>query len=558
MSDDAPPPPASSAGLTATAASAPRDASAEEDRERLQTAVGDNYRVGRRIGQGQCSAVFRAIRSGKHTEVALKLLDIDGTAHPDLVQHLVDLTRRVMGLIWETPVVPVTIEQYGSTVLLVMPLIETGSVATLLSAGEPVSVDHVLEIVSQAAAALDTLQDRGMSHRGLTPENILLGRDDQACLTDVGVTDLILGESNTHRARLSKARAYAAPEQRRGKHVDGRADQYSLAVIAYELFTGRRRLGYEAVEGIDTLAPIDIHADAPLRQDLPLYANIALRRALSASPANRFPTSTAFAEALAGNASSATAGLPTKRADLSLTRRRRVAAGFGVLVVVLAAITLIDPRLHAAARDAWNGVAARVDPPSARIELGATPTAGTPSTPSPSAPNRAGGNQPASGSAPGATSPPSRAGARQVAAPSTPTASTPASSPASHAVRVVRVGASSVAATTLDSARGTGNAVSSGKTALHGASSWVSRMLAKVFPTSATPGSYVRVTTDNGAALVAIDGIPRGAAPLVASVGAGHHTVTVLGSGSYDASSLGVTATPGDTVTVAFRATSKH
>jgi hypothetical protein len=65
------------------------------------------------------------------------------------------------------------------------------------------------------------------------------------------------------------------------------------------------------------------------------------------------------------------------------------------------------------------------------------------------------------------------------------------------------------------------------------------------------------VTADGGTAIVAIDGVPLGAAPLVASVGAGHHPVSILGSGSYDASSLGVTASPGDTVTVAFRAT-KH
>ena len=555
MSDDAPPSPASAPGLTATAAAAPLAARAAGDRQRRQAAGGDPDRGGRRIGPGQGSAGVRAVRSGKHSDVALKLLDIDGTAQPDLLQHLGELTHRVMGLIWETPLVSVTIEQYGSTVLLVMPLIETGSVATLLSAGEPLSVDRVLTIVSETAAALDTLQDRGMSHRGLTPENILLGREDQVCLTDVGVTDLILGESGAHGARLSKARAYAAPEQRRGKHADGRADQYSLAVISYELLTGQRRLGYEAVEGIDTLAPIEIHADAPLRRDLPLYANVALRRALSASPANRFPTSTAFAESLAGKASDAAIGLPTKRADLRLTRRRRVAAGFGVLVAVMAVITLIDPRLHATARDAWNGIGARIHLQSARLELGPTPTAAPTSTPAPSPPNRAGANQPASSSAPGVATPPSRAGARQVAATGTPTASTPPSSPAS---RFVRVAPPSLAATATDSARGAGGMVSSGKTALHGASSWLGRMFAKMFPASAEPGSYVRVTVDNGGALVAIDGVPRGAAPLVASVGAGHHTVSVLGSGSYDASSLGVTATPGDTVTVAFRATSKH
>src|SRR5690242_115685 len=350
MSEHAAAPPGSTTGLTAPGASALRDVGAEEDRERLQTAVGDSYRVGRRIGQGQVSAVFRAIRAGKHTEVALKLLDIDGAARPDLVQRLADLTHRTMGLVWDTAVVPVTLEQYGSTVLLAMPYIETGSVGALLAAGERLSVSHVVDLVSQVAEALDELQDRGLCHRGLTPENILLGREDKPCLTDVGVTDLILGETGVHGARLSKARAYAAPEQRRGKHVDGRADQYSLAVIAYELFIGRRRLRYEAVEGIHTLAPIEIHTDAPLRPDLPLYANLALRRALSASPANRFPTSSAFADALAGKTTDETAGLPTKRADLSLTRRRRVAAGVGAFVVLLAMIAVIDPRLHAAAR----------------------------------------------------------------------------------------------------------------------------------------------------------------------------------------------------------------
>ncbi len=551
MSDDAPL--SAAPGLTPTAASTPRNASAEEDRERVQTAVGNTYRVGRRIGQGQCSAVFRAVRTGKRAEMALKLLEVDATAQQDLVQRLDDLTRRVMGLVWEAPVVPVTIEQYGSTLLLAMPLIETGSLATLLGTGESLPVDRVLDIVSQTAAALDTLQDRGLSHRGLTPENILLGREDRVCLTDVGVTDLILGESAVHGARLSKARAYAAPEQRRGNHVDARVDQYSLAVIAYELFTGRRRVGVDSVEGIDTVAPIEVLAGSYLRKDLPLYANLALRRALSASPGNRFATSTAFAEALAGKAADAASGLPTKRADLRLARRRRVALGVGALAAVLASVTLIDPRLHAAARDAWNAIATRLDLPSARVELAATPTEGA-SNHAPSAPNRTGADRVASVSAEGVRSSQPRTGAHQVAAPSTPTASTPLS-PAS---RVVRVAPPTAAAATSDTTRGTATMASSGKTALHGASSWLRRMFTKVFPTSAEAGSYVRVTTDNGTALVAIDGIPRGTAPLVVSVGAGHHTVSILGSGSYDASSLGVTALPGDTVTVAFHATAKR
>jgi len=557
MSEHAAAPPGSTTGLTAPGASALRDVGAEEDRERLQTAVGDSYRVGRRIGQGQVSAVFRAIRAGKHSEVALKLLDIDGTARPDLVQRLADLTHRTMGLVWDTAVVPVTLEQYGSTVLLVMPFIETGSVGALLAAGERLSVSRVVDLVSQVAEALDELQDRGLCHRGLTPENILLGREDKPCLTDVGVTDLILAESGAHGARLSKARAYAAPEQRRGKHVDGRADQYSLAVIAYELLTGRRRIGFDSVEGIDTVAPIEVLADTPLRKDLPLYANLALRRALSASPANRFPTSTAFADALAGTASSTVAGLPTKRARLDLARRRRVFAVFGAVMVVFGLITVVDAPFRAGMRDAWRSIAGRFSTPSTRVDLNVTPTTGAPTSTLASAPpNRAGANQPSSSSAPGSASPASRAGARQPGNSGTPTASTPTTRPKTPVT--VRLGPSASAPTSTDTTRARGDALAPGKGALKSAQSWLSRFMSRIVPGNAAPGSYVRVTVDGGTALVAIDGIPRGAAPLVASVGAGHHTVTILGSGSYDATSLGVTASPGDTSLAAFHAAAKR
>lgn len=557
MSDNAATTPGPSAGLTAAAASAARNVDAEEDRQRLQNAVGDSYRVGRRIGQGQVSATFRAMRTGKHTEVALKVLDIDGTARADLVQRLADLAHGTMSLIWDTALVPVTLEQYGSAVILVMPFIETGSVAAVLAAGEQLPVKRVLELVSQVAESLDVLQDRGMSHRGLTPENILLSREDKACLTDVGITDLILAESGAHGARQSKARAYAAPEQRRGKHVDGRADQYSLAVIAYELLTGRRRVGFDSVEGIDTVAPIEVLADAPLRKDLPLYANLALRRALSASPANRFPTSTAFAEALTGIAPATLAGLPTKRARLELTPRRRAFAVFASILVVLGLVAVVDPPFRAGVRDAWRSIAGRFSVPSARVDLNVTPATGGPTSTLASAPpNRSGANQPSSSSVRGATATPSRAGARQPGNGGAPTGSNPTTT--SKDPVKIRLGPSSGAAPTTDTTHAKDGVVASGKGALAGAQSWLSRLMTRIRLGNAAPSSYVRVTAEGGTALVAIDGIPRGATPVVASVGAGHHTVTIVGAGSYATTSLGVSASPGDTVLAAFQTVAKH
>jgi hypothetical protein len=70
---------------------------------------------------------------------------------------------------------------------------------------------------------------------------------------------------------------------------------------------------------------------------------------------------------------------------------------------------------------------------------------------------------------------------------------------------------------------------------------------------ASSPVAYIRVAVDRGAPLVSIDGIPRGIAPLTASVNAGHHTVAVQGSIDYRAPTTGVNAPPRDTVTVSFR-----
>jgi serine/threonine protein kinase len=155
----------------------------------------------------------------------------------------------------------------------------------------PLPLDRVVEIVKDVAVVLDRVHAQGRVHGGLTPNHILIDDDWHATFV-ANDRWQILGDT------LVSVRAYYAPEQWRGQKVDGRADQYALAVIVYELLTGHRRLDSAVLGGIQTLQPVEVFADVPLQPCAGLHVNAALRRALSARAAHRFPTVGAFARAL--------------------------------------------------------------------------------------------------------------------------------------------------------------------------------------------------------------------------------------------------------------------
>ena len=535
------------------AASARTDA----DRVRLEGIVGSRYRIEELLGRGQFSSAYRAIRLEPRGEVALKLLDENSSSNPDLLRRLETAVRASGSLGLSGVVAPLAIEQHEKGTVLVMPLLRGGNLATLLHTRGPLPLGEIEKLIHSLAATLDQLQNRHLSHRGLTPENILFDTSSRPYITDHGVTDTLLNTKGIHGSRASRAGAYAAPEQRRSQKVDGRADQFALAVIAYELITGTRRVESELLEGIQTLAPIVVQAGEPIRKDVPLHANAALRRALSANAANRFATSTEFADALAGRGPEPPRGLPTKRAQLLLLRRHRIAGVLGAMTLVFAIATIADPALRAAVRDTWKGLSRRFYLPEARLGLSMDRVGNLP-TAAPNSPFRS--PLPASD---GVThgdpiAPPSRTGSSKFsgsnanqpipANPSSPTGSDPV---------IIRLGSSSTKGGSLPDVPFETKALAGVTAALHGAWARIGQELKGWVPTSQTSAAYIQVSVDRGTALVTIDGIPRGVATMTTSVDPGHHTVTVQGSLNYQPSEQGINASRGDTARVNFRGVGK-
>jgi hypothetical protein len=123
----------------------------------------------------------------------------------------------------------------------------------------------------------------------------------------------------------------------------------------------------------------------------------------------------------------------------------------------------------------------------------------------------------------------------------------------------IEIGSPTASDRGLANVPGAATTVSTGKSMIRDARLWITRTLGgQGLGSSSSQSAYIRITVDRGTTIVTIDGVPRGSAPLTASVQPGHHTVAVHGALDYGSSPTGVNASAGDTVGVTFRSVSKQ
>jgi serine/threonine protein kinase len=519
---------------------------------RLQTAFTERFRIHEMVGSGLFSSVYRATELRTRREVALKLLSVDLREFPKLLERL-ESSREACAAIGESRIVTaVTIEQHDSLSVVMMPLMARGSLADLLHARGPLPLKDVEAIVSQVATTLDRIHDRGLTHRALTPNNVLFDSAGHACISDLGITDDVLIHCGIHGSLAARARTYAAPEQWRAQKIDGRVDQYALARIAYHMLTGGQHEQQEIVQGVHTLLPVEVLAEVPLRKDVPLYVNAALRQALSANAANRFATTTNFANAFAGRAPDAVPGLPTAYPDRDVFRGRyRIIKVGGALVALLIIGFAVSPGVRATVRRAGRALGGYLQSNRGQLQLSVDGTPQVARSPDPLT-NNAGGNAHSSGrTVPDRAPPPNKSGGTAGSTPGSGSArgSGPSGTAGNSSV-TVKIGNTSP--DRAFSATGSGGApgMSTVKLAWREGTSWFKKMFSGATSrVEASQSAYIQVSVDRGTAVVTIDGLPRGAAPVTVSVAAGQHTISALGALNYVAVE-GVNASGGDTTRV--------
>ncbi len=157
----------------------------------------------------------------------------------------------------------------------------------------------IVGIIQQTATALDYAHKRGIVHRDIKPANMMIHEGTIAKIADFGVAK-IQSNQMTQSGTILGTPNYMSPEQIQGHAVDGTADQYSLAVIAYELVTGEKPFAAESMTTL--LFKIVKEEPIPPKQINPSLGwpvDVVLKRALSKNPAERYATCSDFAQAFA-------------------------------------------------------------------------------------------------------------------------------------------------------------------------------------------------------------------------------------------------------------------
>ncbi|WP_345389597.1 serine/threonine-protein kinase [Nonomuraea salmonea] len=217
----------------------------------------------------------------------------------------------------------------GDTVYLVMKFVDGEPLDRLLARLGRIPPQAAMELIAQAASALQAVHDQGIVHRDVKPGNLLVQRDGTLVLTDFGIARSDIASRLTDAGMVLGTAAYCAPEQAEGAPVTPAVDIYALGVVAYECLVGQRPFdGDSAV----TIALKHIReAPPPLPQDIPQSVRTLVDIALSKDPARRYPNARAMSEAARAIASGHTpAALPEPPSAAPATGGHDGAAAGGV------------------------------------------------------------------------------------------------------------------------------------------------------------------------------------------------------------------------------------
>ena len=260
--------------------------------DRLQSALGDTYRLERELGGGGMSRVYLAEETALHRKVVIKLLPPEMAAgvSVDRFQREIQLAASLQ----HPHVVPLlTAGSHDDLLYYVMPYIEGESLRAKLAREGELPIGETLRILRDVADALAYAHRHKVVHRDIKPDNVMIS-DDHALVTDFGVakavTDSTGGQSLTSMGVALGTPAYMSPEQAAANpHVDHRADIYALGALAYEMlcgqppFSGANPQQVLSAHVTQTPDPCTTH-----RTSVPAALDALVMRCLAKLPADRW------------------------------------------------------------------------------------------------------------------------------------------------------------------------------------------------------------------------------------------------------------------------------
>lgn len=275
------------------------------------------YRIVRELGRGAMGVVYLATDPTIGRPVAIKTIRLGEVSNAEERARLRErLFReaRSAGVLSHPGIVTIyDMEAQDDLAYIAMEYVNGPTLDQMIT-GQPLPPDRMFAILGQAAVALDYAHQKGIVHRDIKPANVMVTEDGSAKITDFGIAKISTNEQFTMTGAIVGTPHYMSPEQVQGLAVDGRADQFSLAVIAFEMLTGEKPFTGEqlttVVYKIVAEEPIPAHR---LNSTLNQQITNVLRRALAKKPEARYPNCQKFVDALEAACAAAKGWKPLPR-----------------------------------------------------------------------------------------------------------------------------------------------------------------------------------------------------------------------------------------------------
>ena len=256
------------------------------------------YEIIELIGSGGMANVYKAKCHRLNRMVAVKILKSDMAENEEIRRRFRDESRAVAQLSHANIVSVYDVSSSGDTEYIVMELIDGITLKQYMERRGQMDWRESLHFIIQIMRALEHAHSRGIIHRDIKPQNIMVLRDGSVKVADFGIACLQNNTQTLTQDALGSVH-YISPEQARGEHIDARSDIYSAGVVLYEMLTGRLPFeGDTAVSvAIQHLSSVPL-APSEIREDVPKGLELICMKAMCADINKRYASATAMLEDL--------------------------------------------------------------------------------------------------------------------------------------------------------------------------------------------------------------------------------------------------------------------
>lgn len=255
------------------------------------------------LGRGAMGVVYEAMDPLIGRSVAVKIIHLQlrpDSKEAEFMRDRLFREARAAGRLFHPGIVVILdVGQEGDVAFIAMERVDGVTLERTLATQKKLKLADSLDILRQTAAALDYAHQNGVVHRDIKPANIMLHKGTTVKVADFGIAKSMSTEHGTMAGMIMGTPSYMPPEQIEAQPVSGRSDQFSLAVVAYELLSGNRPFQGDSLA---TLAHMIVYGDRPsirsIDPTLPAGLDDVLHRGLARKPEQRYENCTQFVAAL--------------------------------------------------------------------------------------------------------------------------------------------------------------------------------------------------------------------------------------------------------------------